>query len=99
MFQIAEIYALETPVLYKLVDLKGDPFGGTYCKQQLLKTKKPEVYKVEKVLCKKKIKNKTFYKIKWLYYPNKFNSYEPAENIISGKQNGNSKVTVPNCRR
>jgi AAA+ superfamily predicted ATPase len=42
---------------------------------------KEDFFEVEKVLGKKKIKDKTFYLVKYLYYPSKFNQYIPEENF------------------
>ena len=74
----------------------GDEKPGNFYKQELIKTEKPEVFKIEKLLCRKKIKGKEFYLVKWQNYPEKFNSYEPAENIMHGKH-GDKEVAVPRC--
>ena len=67
-------------IVYTLEDLSGKDIEGTFYEQELsLDTTKE--YKVEKVLRKKKIKGIDYALVKWLGYDNKFNSWEPIENI------------------
>lgn len=96
VFQIDGILARKVPVLYKLRDLLGEPITGNYYKQELKKTEKPEVFKIERILCKKVKKKKLYYYVKWLYYPPKFNSYIPAESIMTGKH-GDQQNPVSVC--
>jgi hypothetical protein len=71
--------------LYKLKDLLGDEYPGHFYKEQLVKAPDPNnkkrFFEVEKILKTKKVKNKTFYLVKYLYYPAKFNQYIPEENF------------------
>ena len=75
---------VESP-LYTLVDLKGDKFGGFFYSWQLTKTEKPDYKKnfflVEKILDEKMLKGVKYLKIKYLYYPSKFNEWVPSYNI------------------
>ena len=99
VYQISEILAKQLPVLYKLKDLMGDQISGNYYRQELIQTEKPEVFKIERILCKKKTKgNKFQYLVKWLYYGNKFNSYVSENDIIKGKH-GDSESPVALCPR
>ena len=67
-------------IVYKLEDLSGEDIDGTFYEQELSLDSTKE-YKVEKILRKKKIKGKEYALVKWLGYGNKFNSWEPIENI------------------
>ena len=81
LFKIKQI--IYGPVIvYKLEDLSGEIIEGTFYEQELSPyTDKSEVYKVEKILRKKKIKGKQYGLVKWKGYDDKFNSWEPMENI------------------
>ena len=67
-------------IVYKLEDLSGEDIDGTFYEQELSLDSTKE-YKVEKIIRKKKIKGKEYALVKWLGYGNKFNSWEPIENI------------------
>jgi hypothetical protein len=74
-----------TPELYKLSDLMNDPVPGYFYRQQLVQSPPPnnesDFFFVEKILQKKKINKKMHYLVKYLYYPDKFNQWLPAENF------------------
>jgi len=88
VFVIDKVLSLVKPTLYKLKDLLGDSIPGYYYGAQLIKTTKPkdsDYQLVEKVLKQKTIKGETFYLVKFLFYPEKFNLWLPARNIKKGK--------------
>ena len=62
-----------------------DKVEGHFYKEQLTKAPAPNYKKdfffVEKILTHKKIAGKKYFLVKFLYYPNKFNEYVPAENL------------------
>ena len=68
------------PITYKIKDLKGEEFKGSFYHQELQKTKQ-EVFRIEKVL-KKRTRNgtKEVY-VKWKGYNNNFTSWIPESNI------------------
>ena len=71
------------PPYYKLKDLDGENIAGTFYSQELQKViKDNDVYKVENVLSSRKKAGKKQFLIKWLGYPEKFNSWIDAENIV-----------------
>ena len=71
------------PPYYKLKDLDGENIEGTFYSQELQKViKDNDVYKVENVLSSRKKAGKKQFLIKWLGYPEKFNSWIDAENIV-----------------
>jgi hypothetical protein len=82
IFKVSEQVARE-PNVYKICDLAGERVEGVFYDSELQKiSKDDDVYKVEAIL-RTRVKNKKKeVLVKWLGYPEKFNSWEPAENII-----------------
>jgi hypothetical protein len=75
----------EQPEIYCLRDLLDDKVHGTYYKEQLHKTDPPAetaFFKVEKVLHSRRRGGKKQYYVKYLHYPNKFNSWIEEENLV-----------------
>jgi len=70
-----------SPPVYKLKDLNGKDIGGVFYEPELQPSAIPEEYKIEKVLSTKSVKGKKLYFVKWLGYPDSFNSW--IDNIIS----------------
>ena len=70
------------PPVYKLKDYDGEELKGTFYEKELQKVvKRNDVYEVEKVLKKRGRGGNVQYLVKWLGYPNKFNSWIPASEI------------------
>ena len=67
-----------------------DKVTGHYYKEQLTKAPTPDYQKdfffVEKILGQKTVKKRSFFLVKYLYYPSKFNEYVPAENMKIGDE-------------
>ena len=72
-----------SPPVYKIRDLTDEPVEGVFYETELQKiVKEDDVFKVEEIL-KRRIRNrKEEVLVKWLGYPEKFNSWEPASSII-----------------
>lgn len=71
---------------YTLKDYHNEIIEGNFMENQLTSIKKENkdtTYSVEKILKTRTKKGKKEYLIKWLNYSDKFNSWEPAENIIN----------------
>ena len=62
------------PVTYKLKDLLGDEIKGSFYNEELQKSMQ-EVYRVEKVIRKKKINGVEHALVKWSGYSDKHNSW------------------------
>ena len=62
-----------------------DKIEGHFYKEQLTKAPIPNYKKdfffVEKIISQKKMHGQKYFLVKFLYYPNKFNEYVPAENL------------------
>ena len=83
-FEVAAI-VYSVPPVYKIKDLQGEEILGTFYEDELQKVTSAgadEVFRVEQILKKKKVKGKKYYLIKWRGYPESFNSWEPEENVI-----------------
>ncbi|GBN09401.1 hypothetical protein AVEN_36815-1 [Araneus ventricosus] len=71
IFAISEVMKTD-PITYKIKDLNGKEIKGTYYEKELVKYhKKDELFRIEKIIKKKGDK----YFVKWLGYPDEFNSW------------------------
>ena len=73
---------LDTPPTYKLKDLSGEAILGSIYGEELKLTRKPEYYKIEKILKEKNIgKNRKKYLVKFQGYTDNFNAWIPEEEM------------------
>ena len=64
------------PPVYVVKDDHGEIVEGTFCAEELQKViKKDNIYKIETVLKKRKKGRRVQYLVKWLGYPESFNSW------------------------
>jgi hypothetical protein len=70
-----------SPITYILKDLNGEIVTGGFYTQEL-KLSKQEVFRVEKVLRKKKINGVEHGLVKWLGYDKSFNEWKPMSDIL-----------------
>ena len=76
LFTVAKRIGHQMYPAYKLRDYSGEEIQGTFYEQELQKVRKiDDLYRVEKVIRKRKRKGKTEYFVKWLGYPSSFNSW------------------------
>ena len=68
------------PITYNIVDLKGETIKGSFYEQELQKTDQ-QIFRIEKVLEKKKIKGKQYGLVKWIGYNKGFNEWLPMHYI------------------
>lgn len=81
IFTIFEIIPREI-VVYRIRDLADEEIHGVFYEEELQKvTKSDEVYLVEKIVKQRKTKKGIEYLVKWLGYPDKFNSWIRAEDL------------------
>ena len=74
-----------TPTTYIFSDLRDEIIKGSFYEQELQKTDQ-EVFRVEKVLRKMKIKGKQYGLVKWLGYRDEFNEWLPLSEIVNIKK-------------
>ena len=77
IFQVRNVRTDTHPIVYELEDLAGEHVKGTFYKEQLQKTRQ-EIYRVDRIVRKRG--NEVL--VKWSGYPEKFNSWMPAEDIM-----------------
>lgn len=77
IYKITEVVK-SVPWMYKVEDLLGEPFAGSFYEEELQKTKQTpkSEFMAEKVLQKKTVDGKKMGLVKWLGFPAKFNSWE-----------------------
>ena len=78
---------LTDPQVYRLIDDQGSRIEGTFYEQELQKVvvTKDNVYRVEKVLQQCKRGRKTQVLVKWLGYPETFNSWMDKSSLVAYK--------------
>jgi hypothetical protein len=70
-----------TPTTYILKDANEVEIGGSFYNEELQKATQ-EVFRIEKIIRKKKVKGVEYGLVKWLGHSNKFNTWEPMSEII-----------------
>ena len=80
--QIYKIHKINNsiPVTYILKDLQGEIIVGSFYDEELQKTSQ-EVFRIEKVLRKKKINGVDHGLVKWIGYSEKFNEWLPVSKL------------------
>ena len=79
IFEICE--AIPTrPVTYKIKDLAGEVLQGAFYTEQLQQTDQ-EIYRVDKVLRRRKRHGISEVYVRWSGYPDKFNQWIPAADV------------------
>ena len=70
------------PVTYRLEDQNRDIIKGSFYEEELQKVKSlPESFKLEKIIRKRRKSGRMQYFVKWLDYPDSFNSWINASDI------------------
>ncbi len=89
IFKIKRVLAGKRPVLYKLEDLMGDELENYYYATQLTKIYEKNIennfFKIEKIVKKKKVRNKWFYLVRYQHYPSKFDQWLEKDTIVQGE--------------
>lgn len=77
VFTIERRYLRQGIAIYKVVDYDGDPIKGSFYASELQKVNKDrdDLFKVEKVLKRRRMNGVPEVFVKWLGYPKKFNSW------------------------
>ena len=76
IFTVAERSGRQQKPVYKLKDYAGEEITGSFYEEELQKVRKTDdLYRVERVIRKRRRKGKTEYFVKWLGYPSSFNSW------------------------
>jgi ribosomal protein L19 len=83
LFTIVGRYRSQGIPLYRLKDYSGEGVEGSFYTEELQKIHPDEVLKVEKIVKKRTRGGKKQVLVKWLRWPDKYNSWEPEENVQS----------------
>lgn len=83
VFVIRERFVSQGIPIYKLKDLADDPIQGTFYASELQKVLKDEktVWRIDKILRKRKVRGKEEVLVRWLGWPKKFDSWIPRKDI------------------
>ena len=86
-FKISKRYQRDGIPVYKIKDLADDPIEGTFYESELQKVMKSGdiLYRVEKVLRKRKRGKTKEVFVKWEGWPSKFNSWIPESSLEKNK--------------
>ena len=80
IFQITRQLS-RTPVVYTIQDLLESPIEGTFCEEELQKVKRPDIFRIQKVLKKRTKNKKTEYLVRWSGYGPDFDSWIQSSDI------------------
>jgi hypothetical protein len=84
VFKIAKIIK-RNPVVYKLLDWQGEEVSGVWYEPELQKVTvlDDQIFRIEKILGAKGVGKNRKLLVKWLGYPDKFNSYIAEKDLLS----------------
>jgi hypothetical protein len=77
LFSVKRVIPMDPP-MYAISDLSGEPIKGGFNAQELqkvIKTNDDDIFKVEKIIRTRTKDGKKQFYVKWLGYPDKFNSW------------------------
>jgi hypothetical protein len=82
VFTVSQILNTK-PIQVKVQDWNGEEIQGSWYLPEIQRVAKPELYRIEKVIETKRVRGKEMYLVKWLGYPNHFNSWVTREQIAN----------------
>ena len=80
IFKIRKVDKRQMPTVYYLEDLNGEEIEGIFYREELIPTTTPQLYDIT-VLRRKYVKGRAKYLVKWVGYPDKFNSWVDESHI------------------
>lgn len=83
IFVIRDRFVSQDIPIYKLKDLTDDPIQGTFYASELQKVFKDEktIWRIDKILRKRKVRGKEEVLVRWLGWPKKFDSWIPRKDM------------------
>ena len=75
VFTVTSVLSDRRPTRYAIEDYDGEPVKGTFYRQELQLVKDPDRYAVEEVLATRRRRGGKEFLVKWLGYPESFNSW------------------------
>ena len=83
VFTIVRVWGEREPTRYTIVDYNGEEIKGTFYQQELQRVNEPEQYAIEKVLNTRKRRGRKEFLVKWMGYPESFNSWVAEKDMIN----------------
>ena len=69
------------PIQVKIKDLNDEEIIGSFYLKEIQAVDLPDEYEIEKIVSRKRVRGQMQYLIKWLGYPDSFNSWVSAADI------------------
>ena len=82
IFRVTDVLDYNRPPVYRLTDLNGDSVDGTFYEKELQKVVLPKSFKIEKIIKKRKRGRREELFVKWLGYPDSFNTWVDKQNFV-----------------
>ena len=82
LFRISSVDKYQNPSAYLIEDMSGEEIKGVFYAQELQKVKEPETYAVERIISTRGKGQNKQYLVKWLGYPESFNSWVGKNDIV-----------------
>lgn len=84
IFKVYETLTNYKPYRYRLEDLFGEKLEGAFCGDEIQEViKGDDMWKIDKVISRRKTKTGIQYLVSWRGFPEKFNSYVKERDIVS----------------
>ena len=78
---MVEVLTHQRPIVYRVQDQVGEGVLGTFYEQELQKVQAPDPFKIERVIRTKGRGRAKRYLVKWLGYPESFNSWVGEDDL------------------
>ena len=82
IFKIIRVDNTQSPTIYFLEDLQGEPIKGIFYREELIPATPPESYQID-IIRSKIVAARKKHLVKWRGYPDKFNSWLDESQISS----------------
>jgi hypothetical protein len=82
IFRVQAVLDQERPIVYRVKDLNEESVAGTFYEKELQKVKLPTEFKIEKILKKRKRGRAREMFVKWMGYPDSFNSWVSEKDFV-----------------
>lgn len=82
VYRIHRVKSDTTPHVYVIRDLADEVIKGTFYEQELQLINKPESFRIEKIIKKRRARGRQEIFVKWLGYPESFNSWVNEEDFV-----------------